>query len=203
MPVPWRIAGDFVLSCNCDVFCPCVLSLGKARPSAGVCYSWWALRIIEGHAGATPLGGLNVVLLLEVPGPMEQGGWRLGLYIDERATPSAVEALIEILTGRAGGPIGWFSMVIEQVLGTKQVPISIEPDGRGWRATIPRILDGAVEPIPGTSADGLVRIVNSRYWVAPDLVVATGTRSRIRDWGRNWDFAGRSAECARFDWSGP
>lgn len=203
MAAPWEMRGEYLISCNCDVFCPCVLSLGKARPTEGPCYSWWAFRIAEGRAGAEPLGGLNAGVLLEVPGPMERGNWTLGLYLDERASPGAAEALTQILTGRAGGPAGWLSIVISTFLGAKRVPISFEAEGRGWRVVIPKILDGVVEPIPGAGGDGLVHITNSRYWVGPDLVVSTGKRSRIRDWGRNWDFTGRSAEYGRFHWSGP
>ena len=203
MVSPWKMRGEFLLSCNCDVFCPCVLSLGKARPTEGACYSWWGFHIAEGHAGPERLDGLNLALLLDVPGPMEQGSWTLGLYLDERASPAAAEALTEIFTGRAGGPPGWLSIVIATFLGTKRVPISFEAEGRGRRLTIPKVVEGLVEPIPGAGGDGLVRITNSRYWVAPDLVVSTGKRSRIRDWGRNWDFTGKSAEYARFEWSGP
>ncbi len=203
MAAAWTISGELMLSCNCEVYCPCVLSLGKARPSQGVCYSWWGFRIAEGHAGPTRLEGLNVGLILEVPGPMEQGNWTLGLYLDERARPPAAEALTEIFTGRAGGPPGWWSMMIATFLGTRLVPIKFEAEGRGWRFTIPKIVDGLIEPVPGARGDGLVRIVNSRYFAAADLVVSTGARSRIRDWGRNWDFTGKSAEYGRLDWAGP
>ncbi|HEV8617135.1 MAG TPA: DUF1326 domain-containing protein [Methylomirabilota bacterium] len=203
MAEPWTIAGEFVVSCNCDVFCPCVLSLGKARPSQGDCHSWFGFHIEEGQAGALPLGDLNVGLLLEVPGPMEQGNWTLGLYLDERASDAASAALGDIFTGRAGGPIGWWSIMIAEILGTRRVPITFGREGRGWRFTIGKLVDGLVEPVAGAGGDGLVRVTNTRYWMAPDVVVSTGTKSRARDWGRNWDLSGKSAEAARFRWSGP
>lgn len=203
MADPWTISGELVLSCNCDVYCPCVLSLGKSRPTQGVCHSWWGFHVEEGSAGPTGLDDLNVAVMLEVPGPLAEGNWAVGLYVDERASPSAAEALTAIFTGQAGGPPGWWSMMTGTFLGVRRVPIAFGPEGRGWRLTIPKILDGVVEPVPGAGGDGLVRIVNSRYFVGPDLVVSTGTRSRIRDWGRNWDLTGRSAEYARFVWSGP
>ena len=49
--ISWKISGDMVLSCNCDVFCPCVASLGKARPTYGYCQAWGALKIKEGFVG--------------------------------------------------------------------------------------------------------------------------------------------------------
>jgi len=203
MPDPWKLRGEYLISCNCDVFCPCVLSLGKTRPTQGLCYSWWGFHIAEGHAGPTSLNGLNVGVFLEVPDPMEQGNWTLGLYLAERAGQPAAEALTEIFTGKAGGPPGWFSLVIGTFLGTKRVPIAFEAEGRGWRFTIPRVIEGHIEPIPGAGGDGPVRICNSRYWVGPDLVVCIGKKSRIRDWGRSWDFTGKSAEYGQFVWAGP
>ena len=203
MAFPWRISGEIVLSCNCDVFCPCVISLGKAQPSQGVCHTWWGLRIHEGHAGDESLDGLNIAAVMDIPGPLAHGDWAVGLYIDERATPAAVERLTEILTGQAGGTTGWFRIVISRLLGTRQVPITFEDTDKGWSVQIPKIIDGTVEPITGAAGEGETRGTNSAYWVAPDVVVCSGTRSRYRDWGRNWDLSGLSAEYAKVKWSGP
>jgi hypothetical protein len=93
--------------------------------------------------------------------------------------------------------------MIATFLGTRRVPISFEREGRGWRFAIPKIVDAEVEPVPGAAGDGLVRISNSRYWMSPEIVVCTAKRSRVRDWGRNWDLGGKSAEHATFDWAGP
>lgn len=203
MTVPWKIRGELVLSCNCDVFCPCVVSLGRSRPTQGVCHTWWGLHIDEGHAGGEPLDGLNAAVLMDVPGPLAEGSWTVGLYVDERASERARGALTEILSGKAGGPTGWFSIMIAEFLGVKAVPIRFGPKGRGWQLEIPRIIDGSVQPIEGAGGDGVTRVTNSRYWMAPDVVVCRGERSRFRDWGRNWDLSGRSAEYARVEWEGP
>ena len=31
--LPWAIKGELFLNCSCEVFCPCVVSLGKAPPT--------------------------------------------------------------------------------------------------------------------------------------------------------------------------
>ena len=203
MASTWKISGEIVLSCNCDVFCPCVISLGKSNPSRGACHTWWGLHIDEGHAGDEKLDGLNAAVLMDVPGPLAHGGWALGLYLDEQASPAAGDALTEILSGTAGGTTSWFKLMISEFLGTRRVPISFEKSGKGWSVQVPKIIDGNIEPIEGAGGDGLTRVTNSAYWVAPDIVVCTGTRSRFRDWGRNWDLSGKSAEYAHVEWSGP
>jgi hypothetical protein len=203
MTAPWKIRGELVLSCNCDVFCPCVISLGRSRPSQGVCHTWWGLHIEEGRAGDEPLDGLNVAVLMDVPGPLAEGKWTVGLYLDERANEGARQALTGILSGRAGGPTGWFSIMIAEFLGVRTVPIHFEALARGWRLEISKIIDGSVEPVEGGDGSGVTRVTNSRYWIAPDVTVCRGGRSRVRDWGRNWDLSGQSAEYARVDWKGP
>lgn len=203
MTTPWRLAGDFVISCNCDVFCPCVPSLGKARPTHGACYSWFGYHVREGRIGEVTVAGLNVVMMLEVPGRMEEGNWTEAFYFDERASPAQRDALGRVLGGQAGGPIGWTALMVARVLEPRIVPIRYTASERTWRFEVPRILEGSIEAEPGLAGDGLVRLTNTRYWMAPDVVVAHGTTSRFRDHGRNWNLSGRSAEYGRFDWSGP
>ena len=203
MTAPWRISGEFVVSCNCEVFCPCMMSLGKSRPTSGACLSWFGYHVASGEAGGQPVGGLNLVQMLEVPGPMAEGNWTVGLYFDERASETQRRALRPIFTGQAGGPIGWTSMMVGTLLEDRVVPIAYTNAAREWRFEIPEVLDGSVEALPGLTGDGLIRVTNSRYWMAPDVVVGQGKRSRFRDRGRNWNLSGRSAEHGRFDWSGP
>ena len=45
----WAIRGELILNCNCTVFCPCVVSLGKHPPTEGYCQAWAGVRIDEGH----------------------------------------------------------------------------------------------------------------------------------------------------------
>ncbi len=201
-PASWKIKGDFLLNCNCDVFCPCVTSLGRANPTYGNCFSWWLVYVDEGNYGRVKLDGLSVAIFLEVPGPLAEGNWTVGLYIDERATTGASKALTDIFSGRTGGPTGWFSLMIANFLGVKRVPITYRKAENSWHVDIPRIIDGGVEAIDGADG-GQVLLQNSRYWVAPDIVVARGTKSRLRDFGRNWDLSGQSAEFAQIDWQGP
>ena len=125
----WGIKGHFLLNCNCDVFCNCPMSLGKAIPNSanGKCFSWWGIIIENGHAegenGKIDISGINVAILLEVPGPLSMGGWTAGLYIDEKASDEAADALLKIFSGQAGGQTGWFSVMISNFLGVKRCPI--------------------------------------------------------------------------------
>jgi hypothetical protein len=84
-------------------------------------------------------------------------------------------------------------------LGVRQVPITYEVQGETRIVKVEKIIDGAITPVKGKDRGNVV-IRNSEYWIAPDIIVAQADRSRFRLFGRNWNFAGRSAEICRLDW---
>lgn len=203
MAEPWHLKGELVLSCNCTVFCPCVLSLGQHPPTEGYCQTWAGIRIDDGRLGDVDLSGINCGLIIEIPGLMSRGNWSAGLFIDDKASIYAVKALTKIFTGRAGGTTGLLDILVGKFLGVQQAPISYDVDGKTRIFKIPGIVDGAVTPVAGNGRGDDVVISNSQYWIAPDITVCKADRSKVRAFGRNWNFAGRSAELCRLDWAGP
>ena len=200
MAVAWSLRGELVLSCSCTVFCPCTLSLGLAPPTEGYCQTWAGIRIDEGHFDATDLAGVKVGLIMEIPGLMSRGNWTAALYIDDHASIRAVKALTRIFTGRAGGTTHLLSILVSRFLGVQQAPIVYQVEGATRIFKVEKIIDGAVTPVPGKTKDEPVMIRNSEYWIAPDVTVARADTSRVRAFGRNWNFAGRSAEICRLEW---
>lgn len=196
----WKIKGDFVLSCNCTVFCPCVISLGQHEPTEGRCQGWAGVHIDEGFHEDTDLTGINVGLLLDIPGPLARGNWTTALYIDERASIYAVKALTRIFSGRAGGSTGLLKILVGSVLGVRTEKIIYEIKDGTHIFQIPKIIDGAVKPIKGKQPGENVVVSNTGYWVGRDVTIARAETSRVRAFGRNWNFEGRSAELVRLDW---
>lgn len=200
---PWHVKGELMLSCSCDVFCPCVISLGKHQPTEGTCQGWAGVRIDDGKFGDVDLSGINVGLLLDIPGPMGRGNWTAAAYIDEKASDDAVAGLSKIFSGQAKGSTGLLSILVGEFLGVYQVPVTYENDGEIRRFNIPKTISGEIRPVPGGNGEENVVITNSQYWIAADIVVARAEVSRVREQGRVWDFAGKSAEICQIDWAGP
>lgn len=200
---PWHIKGELVLSCNCTVFCPCVLSLGKHPPTEGYCQTWGGVRIDDGKFGDVSLSGINLGLIIEIPGQMSRGNWSAGVYIDNSADIYQVKALTRIMTGQAGGTTHLLSILVGRFLGVWQEDVRYELDGATRRFTIPKIIDGEIAPVAGKEAGQHTTIENSQYWIGPQIIVAQAIKSRFRGHGRNWDFKGRSAEICALDWKGP
>jgi hypothetical protein len=200
---PWHIKGELMLSCNCTVFCPCVLSLGKHPPTEGYCQTWGGIRIDDGRYGEVDLSGLKMGLIIEIPGQMSRGNWTAGVYVGNEADVYQVKALTRIMSGQAGGTTRLLSILVGRFLGVWQEDITYEVDGDVRRFSIPKIIEGEIVPIAGKERGRYTTIENSQYWIGPQIIVAEAQKSRLRAHGRNWDFGGRSAEICKLDWKGP
>lgn len=199
----WAIKGELFLNCSCEVFCPCVISLGAHPPTEGHCHAWMAIRIDAGHYDGAPLDGINIGLLADIPGRMGEGNWSVAVYVDKSASHAAYDGLLKILSGKAGGTTGVLGMLIGQVLGAERTDVIIETDGLRRRISVGgRKIQGEIEQVLGHQ-DQPVVVRNTRYWMGPDIFVAKGLKSRVRDRGRVWDFGNKSAEICPIEWSGP
>jgi len=201
-PADWSVKGELFLNCSCEVFCPCVVSLGAHPPTEGHCHAWMGIAIDEGHFEGESLAGLNVGLLVDIPGRMGEGNWKVAAYVDDNATDAAFDGLLQIFSGQAGGTTGLFTMLVSEIIGAERTQVLIERDGKRRVIKIGRKIQGEIEMIEGASEDHPVMITNSKYWMGPDIIAAKGLKSRVRDYGRVWDFGGKSAEICPIDWSG-
>jgi hypothetical protein len=201
--VPWAIKGELILNCNCTVFCPCVVSLGKHPPTEGYCQAWLGIRIDEGNYGDESLSGLNIGMMMDIPGNMGRGNWKAAAYIDDRATEGAYDGLMNILSGKARGTTGLFSVMVSEFLGAERSPVSYETEGKTRRLMVGKKIQGEVTPVGGNDADQDIVVSNTGYWMGPDITVAAASKGRVRAYGRVWDFDGRSAEICQIDWKGP
>jgi len=209
VPSPWRLSGEYLENCNCEVLCPCLVGPrierggALARPTEGYCDVPVVFRIDEGAYGDVRLDGLGAAVVIHTPGPMGEGNWTVGLYLDERAAPPRRAALEAIFGGAAGGPLGVLAALVRTRLPTRVTPIGIETDGTRRRATIPGVLDIEIEGLPGRDRVSEVWIENVRHFAARRLALARATRSSYRDHDLRWNHTGRNGHYAPISWSGP
>ena len=202
-PTDWKVKGELILNCSCDVFCPCVVSLGAHPPTEGHCHAWMGIIIDEGHYEGESLSNLNVGLLVDIPGRMGEGNWKVAAYIDEKANEKAYNGLLSIFSGGAGGTTGLFTALVSEIIGAEKISVEILREGKSRILSIGRKIQGHIEMIDGDNRDNPVKITNTTYWMGPEVIVAKGKRSRVRDYGRVWDFDNKSAEICPIDWHGP
>ena len=204
----WEMKGEYLENCNCEFLCPCLLGPRNAagapvaRPTDGTCDVPVVFAIATGRFGSVALDGTRVALAVHTPGPMGEGNWTAGLYVDERATPEQRRALESIFTGRAGGVMGGVARLITTWLPTRAVPIEFAKDGRRRSAKIPGVLDVEIEGIEGRDGRSEVWLDNVKHFVSSRLAAARATRSSYQDHGFAWNNTGRNGHYAPFEWSG-
>jgi len=200
---PWSIKGELILNCNCTVFCPCVVSLGAHPPTQGTCKAWLGVRIDEGKWGATDLSGLNVAMMLDIPGSMSEGDWKAAGYFDDRADDAQFAALELIFSGRARGTTGLFRLLVSEYLGSIREKIRFTTEGNVRHLTVGRRIQGAIAPVEGADPGQDLKVTNTKYWMGPDVTIAQALKGKVRDFGRVWNLDGKSAEICQIDWTGP
>ena len=201
--VPWTMKGELILNCNCTVFCPCVISLGQHPPTEGHCQTWGGIRIDDGQYGDVDISGLNIGLMIEIPERMARGNWKVALFIDDRASEDAYDAIVAIMSGQARGTTGLFSILVAELLGHERQPVTYENEGKTRRLVVGKKISGEVVPVAGADPESDLVVTNTQYWMGADITVATANKGRLRAFGRVWDFEGRSAEICQIDWRGP
>ena len=65
-------------------------------------------------------------MVLDIPGRMSRGDWKVGTFIDDRAGEPAFQGLSRIFRGEAGGTTRLFSMLVSEHLGTEQAAVAFE-----------------------------------------------------------------------------
>ena len=161
-----------------------------------------AIAIDEGHYEGESLAGLNVGLMVEIPGRMAEGNWKDAAYIDEAASGKAYNGLLQILSGAAGGTTGLFTILVSEIIHAEREKVEIVREGRRRGLYVGKKIQGEIEMLEGANPDEPVVMTNTRYWMGPDVIAARGLKSKVRDFGRVWDLTGRSAEICAIDWSG-
>jgi hypothetical protein len=143
----WRIVGEETGTCNCAWGCPCQFN---ALPTHGRCEALAAVRIHQGHYGATRLDGVTFAKSYWWPGAVHEGNGVSQLAIDERATPDQRTAVVNITSGKEGGTMfEIFASVVTNTLAPIYVPIDLSSDRNARVASLkaPGLGEFRVEPI--------------------------------------------------------
>jgi hypothetical protein len=198
----WRLAGEYLENCNCDILCPCITSSLQGPADNERCYVPLAVQVREGESDGIRLDDLNFVLVIDSPAVMGQGSWRVALYIDERADEHQRQALGEILSGAKGGPPAMLAGLIGEQLGVKFVPVTFESrDGRK-RMAVPGIMEFEVEGVRAPESNAVMKIVNVFHPMGADLPIAKSLKGTYNDPDYGWSFdnTGKNGHYREFAW---
>jgi hypothetical protein len=129
----WKMNGRYLKTCNCIASCPCD-TIGVPVPGPG-CEGIVGMHITEGNFGKVKLNGVKWITAFHWPKALHDGNGTMQAYIDSKTTPEQRDALLQILSGKHGGPLfEILNSVVTNFLDPQFVPITFEFDKKRRKA---------------------------------------------------------------------
>src|SRR5580765_5325392 len=179
--VSWNLKGSYVETCSCDLICPCNASFDHGA-TYDFCRVTLVFNIREGEIEGTDIGGLRVAAIADTPKVMTDGNWRLGVFVDERATDDQLDKLVKVFGGQLGGPMAGLAPLVGEMLGVERAAIEVIDDGVRHSVRVGDEIDFEIEDVVpfGVETGEPVRFAGMFHPVASDLTMAEAKRSRIK-----------------------
>jgi hypothetical protein len=197
----WTLNGSYAETCSCELMCPCNLSFDHGA-TYDFCRATLAFHVREGEIDGTDVAGLNTVVIFETPKVMTDGNWRLGMFIDERASDEQADKLAKVFGGQLGGPMAGLVPLVGEVVGIEQTRIELTDDGLRHGVLVGDAIDFEIEDIVpfGVETGEPVRFSGMFHPVGSDLTMAEAKRSRIDAFGIQYE--GKSGlSTSEFAWA--
>jgi hypothetical protein len=195
----FAVKGDYFETCSCDVTCQCIWLGPATRDTCDVLFAW---HVTEGQKDGVDLSGLNAVLAVHTSKQMTDGGWKVALYLDDRATSEQSEALGAVFSGGAGGHLAAVAPLIGEVVGVAPASISFDRSGGALKATVGDVLSMEAEEMVGGDGVNPPVISNPLLGAVPQAL----TQAKAGDvrYHEHWDaeFSGTNSFVTDFAYEG-
>ena len=200
----WRVEGTYTESCNCDVVCPCAATAFAAPATYERCNAVLAFHIDSGEVDGTDVSDISVVLVLDSPRQMSEGNWRVGMFMDKRASDEQAERLAGVFSGQMGGPLANLAPLIGENLGMEVAPIEYIDEGLRHRFKVGDAIDVEIEDLVSPfDPDGpLPKLTETRHPANSTLTPARSVSARVQGLGIDFSGEGKSGLSAPFSWAG-
>ena len=163
-----------------------------------------AWHIDSGEVDGTDVSDRSVVLVLDSPRQMSEGNWRVGMFMDERASDEQAEKLGGIFSGQMGGPIANIVPLIGENLGMEVAPIEHVDDGLRHRVQVGDAIDVEIEDLVSPfDPDGpLPKLTETNHPANSELTPARTLSARVQGLGIDYSADGKSGFSTPYSWSG-
>ncbi len=193
----YDLEGRMLEVCDCKAVCPCWVG---EDPDNGTCEGVIAWHIDKGTIDGTDVSGLTFAVVADIPGNVLNGNWRVVAYVDEKASEQQQEAILNVWTGKLGGPVADLAGLIGEVVAVERVPVTFTvQEGKGSFK-----LGGAVEAemAPLEGATGTTTLANSAFSSIPGSPAYVGKapiyRANVPALGISLDLSDHSSVQGKF-----
>ncbi|HEY7174012.1 MAG TPA: DUF1326 domain-containing protein [Micromonosporaceae bacterium] len=192
------VEGDYFEVCTCDVSCNCVWLGPATKDSCDVLLAW---HVTSGSKDGVDLSGLNAVMAVHSPKQMTDGGWRVALYLDDRASEEQSDALGAVFSGGAGGHLAGLGPLIGEVAGVAPATITFERADGSLRAEVAGALSMSSDQLVGM--DGQAAVISNAPFGAVTQPVRQARASDASYHGHwNVEFSGTNSFITDFRYEG-
>ena len=172
----YQLEGRLLEVCTCNVLCPCWVG---EDPDNGTCDGVLAWQVDKGNISGLDVSGHTLVVLCHIPGNILQGNWRVRVYVDDQATPEQKEALLNVWTGKLGGPVADLAKLVGEVVAVEQVPIAFEVKGADGTLKVGSAIDAGLKPFQGATGKDTA-LHDSIFTTIPGSPAYVGKASHYR-----------------------
>jgi hypothetical protein len=172
----YHLEGRLLEVCNCNVLCPCWIG---EDPDNGTCDTIVAWHFDKGTIDGVDVKGTTIALLAHVPGNILKGNWKAAVYVSDNATAKQKDAILNVYTGKLGGPVGDLVKLVGEVVSVESVPITFNV--QGGKGTIKIGDAGYAELEPYISASGkTTTLTDTVFSTVPGAPVFVGKAPHYR-----------------------
>ena len=113
----YELEGKLLEVCTCNVLCPCWVG---EDPDGGTCTGVLSWHIEKGTVNSTDVSGHTLTILTFIPGNILEGNWRVIVYVDDKTTDEQQQALLDVWTGKLGGPVADLAQLVGEVVAVER-----------------------------------------------------------------------------------
>lgn len=192
-PVRYEVEGSLLESCSCYAPCPCWIG---GDPDGGKCDAFIAYRIERGSITGVDVSDVTLALVLQLPGNILQGNWKVAFFVSDNATPAQKQVVLDAWSGRLGGPLADLARLVGEVRGVHDAPVEFRLDRGKGTLRIGRSVQAEVVPFADASGNPTA-LTNTIFTTIPGspayVAKATSHRVTLPEHGMEWSFENRSA----------
>jgi len=144
----YELEGKLLEVCTCNVLCPCWVG---QDPDGGTCTGVLSWHVDKGTVNGTDVSGRTLTILTYIPGNILAGNWRVIVYVDDGATDEQQQALLDVWTGKLGGPVADLAQLVGEVVAVEREPVTFQVEGAAGRLAIGRAVEAELEPFVGAT----------------------------------------------------
>jgi hypothetical protein len=198
----YSLEGRLLEVCTCKAICPCWVG---QDPDGGQCEGTLVWHIEKGTVNGVDVAGRTIAAMAHIPGNVLKGNWRAVLFIDDGASDAQQKALLDVYTGKLGGPVADLASLIKQVVAVERVPITFDVRTGKGSLKIGNDVEAQIEPLMGAHGEP-TELTHSIFSTIPGSPVYLATspsyRARHKQLGIDLQLQGHSAAQGAFHFQG-